>query len=551
MAKMFDRNTLYYGDNLAILREHVADESVDLVYLDPPFNSNANYNVLFKAPGGEQSAAQIEAFEDTWHWNDKAELAFDEVMRSGNSDAAEMLRAMRSFLKENDMMAYLAMMAVRLLELHRVLKPTGSLYLHCDPTASHYLKILLDAVFGPTGYHNEINWKRTTTHNDSKTWSRVSDIILFYSKGQKFIWNTPRELHSSDYLSVKYRYFDNSGRRYRLDNMLSPSPRPNMMYEWNGFASPGIGWRYSRETMTRLHEEQRIHYPTHKDGSLDYSKRPQLKRYLDEMSGGVVGTIWTDIPPINSQAQERLGYPTQKPLALLERILAASSNEGDVVLDPFCGCGTTVHAAQKLGRRWVGIDITHLAIGLVRRRLIDAFPQAQFDVLGVPKDLGGARELAAADKYQFQFWALSMVEAQPFKGGRKGADGGVDGYIYFKPDGRTTEKAVVSVKGGGNVGVGMIRDLIATIERERAKVGILLTLEDPTTTMRKEASIAGLYDSGQEVGGSGQTRKHPRIQILTIEDLFDGKRPDLPWIDGSVFKKAKREATSEQRTLDL
>lgn len=278
---------------------------------------------------------------------------------------------------------------------------------------------------------------------------------------------------------------------------------------------------------------------------------PQLKRYLDEQRGVAIDDVWTDIPPLNSQAQERLGYPTQKPLALLERILKASSNEGDVVLDPFCGCGTTVHAAQKLGRRWVGIDITHLAIGLIKRRLIDAFPMAQFDVLGVPKDLGGARELASADKYQFQFWALSMVEAQPFKGGRKGADGGVDGYIYFKPDGRTTEKAVVSVKGGGNVGVGMIRDLIATIDRERAKVGILLTLEDPTTTMRKEAAIAGLYDSGQEVGERGVTRKHPRIQILTIEDLFDGKRPDLPWVDSSVFRKAKREATSEQKTLDL
>jgi site-specific DNA-methyltransferase (adenine-specific) len=273
--------------------------------------------------------------------------------------------------------------------------------------------------------------------------------------------------------------------------------------------------------------------------------------YADESNGERLQSLWADIPPISSQAQERLGYPTQKPVALLERIIAASSNEGDVVLDPFCGCGTTVHAAQKLGRRWIGIDVTHIAIGLIRRRLIDAFPQAAFEVLGVPKDIGAARELAAADKYQFQFWALSMVEAQPFKGGRKGADGGVDGYIYFKPDGRITEKAIVSVKGGGTVGVGMIRDLIATIERERAKVGVLLTLEDPTTTMRKEAAAAGLYDSGQEVGGRGETRKHPRIQILTIEDLFAGKRPDLPWIDGSVFKKAKRETTERQDELDL
>jgi site-specific DNA-methyltransferase (adenine-specific) len=538
-----DRNTLFYGDNLTILREHVADGSVDLIYLDPPFNSNANYNVLFKTPDGIDSQSQIEAFEDTWHWNDNAERAFDEVMQSGNTDAAEMLRAMRGFLKENDMMAYLAMMAVRLIELHRVLKPTGSLYLHCDPTASHYLKILLDAVFGHTGYQNEVNWKRTTTHNDSKTWSRVSDIIFFYTKTRTFTWNTPREAHSADYIAAKYRGDDGDGRRYMLDNMTSPNPRPNMMYEWKGFPYPPMGWRYSLDTMTKLDTENRIYYPKHSDGSFDTSKRPRMKRYLDEMSGGVIGTIWSDIPPINSQAQERLGYPTQKPLALLERILAASSNEGDVVLDPFCGCGTTIHAAQKMNRHWIGIDITHLAIGLIRRRLLEAFPKVQYEVLGVPKDADAARTLAAADKYQFQYWALSMIEAVPYKGGKKGADGGVDGYIYFKPDGKMTEKAVISVKGGANVGVGMIRDLIATTERERAKVGVLLSLEDPTSVMRREAAAAGLYKT-ESLGD------FPRIQILTIEDLFDGRKPHLPWVDSTVFRKSKREAVAGERKTD-
>ncbi|MCA3599023.1 MAG: site-specific DNA-methyltransferase, partial [Methylobacterium sp.] len=336
-------NRLYYGDNLEILRQHIADASVDLIYLDPPFNSNATYNVLFKAPGGAQSQSQIEAFDDTWHWGERAERAFDEVMTSGNTDAAEMLRAMRGFLKENDMMAYLAMMAVRLIELHRVLKPTGSLYLHCDPTASHYLKILLDAVFVPRQFMNEITWKRTSTHSDSKTWSRNSDIILFYSKSQNIVWNTPRENHTEEYIEAKFRGDDADGRgRYQLHDMTSPSPRPNMMYEWMGFPSPPKGWRFETPTMRRLHEENRIWYPKRADGSYDIERRPRVKRFLSEMSGGVVGTIWTDIPPINSQAQERLGYPTQKPLALLERILAASSNEGDVVLDPFCGCGTTV-----------------------------------------------------------------------------------------------------------------------------------------------------------------------------------------------------------------
>lgn len=278
----------------------------------------------------------------------------------------------------------------------------------------------------------------------------------------------------------------------------------------------------------------------YKDGLVIQSapgRVPRFKRYLDEQKGIAIDDIWFDIPPLNSQAQERLGYPTQKPLALLERILAASSNEGDVVLDPFCGCGTTIHAAEKMGRKWIGIDITHLAIGLIQRRLNEAFPLGQFEVLGVPKDAGAARMLAESDKYQFQFWALSKIEAVPYKGGRKGADGGVDGYIYFKPDGKVTEKAVVSVKGGANVGVGMIRDLIATIERERAKVGVLLSLEDPTTRMRVEASAAGLYKT--EALGD-----FPRIQILTIEDLFEGRKPHLPWIDSAVFKKSKREKTT-------
>jgi site-specific DNA-methyltransferase (adenine-specific) len=271
---------------------------------------------------------------------------------------------------------------------------------------------------------------------------------------------------------------------------------------------------------------------------------PALRRYLDEQEGSPIDDVWADVLPISAQAKERLGYPTQKPLALLERILAASSDPGDVVLDPFCGCGTTVHAAQKLDRKWVGIDITHLAVSLIRRRLIDAFPFSQFEVLGVPKDLGGARELAKADKHQFQLWALSMIEAHPFKGGRKGADGGVDGCLYFKPDGKITEKAVVSVKGGGNVGVSMIRELIATVERDGAKIGVFLTLEDPTTTMRREATAAGFYESPLH-------GKFSKIQILTIEELFDGRKPHLPWIDASVFKTAKRETPEKQCDLDL
>jgi site-specific DNA-methyltransferase (adenine-specific) len=533
-------NTLYYGDNLQVLRASVASESVDLVYLDPPFNSQANYNVLFKAPTGQKSEAQIEAFEDTWHWNDHAERAFDEVMKSGNGDVAELLRALRSFLKENDMMAYLTMMAIRLLELHRVLKPTGSLYLHCDPTASHYLKLLMDGIFGADMFRNEIIWKRTTTHSDSKTWSRVSDTLFFYTKGQTFTWTTPREPHSAEYLADKYRHDDGEGK-YRLDNMTSPNPRPHMMYEWKGFPYPDKGWRYSPETMQRLDDEGRIWYPQKKDGSLDTTKRPQLKRYLEEMEGGVMGNIWTDISPINSQAQERIGYPTQKPLALLERIITASSNKGDTLLDPFCGCGTAVHAAQKLHLNWIGIDITHLAISLIEKRLKDAFPGIAFEVHGTPKDIDGARALAVQDKYQFQWWAVSLVDAVPYGGKKKGADSGIDGFIYFKPDGKTTEKAIVSVKGGDTVSVLMIRDLAHVVDREKAKIGLFITLAEPTKPMHTEAVKTGYFETPYG--------KYPKLQILTIAELFAGAKPNIPLIDPTAFKKSAKELTTEQHDL--
>ena len=538
-------NRLYYGDNLEVLRNEIKDESVDLIYLDPPFNSQATYNVLFKAPGGEQSHAQIEAFEDTWHWGESAEHAFDDVMNSGNADVAELLRAMRSFLHENDMMAYLAMMAIRLLELHRVLKATGALYLHCDPTASHYLKILMDGIFGADSFENEIVWQRTNVHSDSKTWSRVSDAILFYSKGPAFTWNKPVAPHSDELIASKYSNVDAKGRRFTQSDMTSPAPRPNMMYEWKGFQSPPNGWRYSKETMQRLDEEGRVWYPRTKAGTFDTSKRPRLIRYLDEMPGTVMGNIWTDIPPINSQAQERLGYPTQKPLALLERIITASSNEGDTVLDPFCGCGTAVHAAQKLDRRWIGIDITHLAISLIEKRLTDAFPGIEYEVHGTPKDLDGARNLAERDKYQFQWWAVSLVNAVPFGGKKKGADSGIDGLIYFKDfrDGKiATEKTIVSVKGGENVNVSMIRDLAHVVDREKAKMGLFITLAEPTDPMRKEALKEGYFETS--TGG-----KYLKLQISTIEELLTGKRPDLPSPDPGQFAKAEVEAKQQGKLL--
>lgn len=536
-------NQLFYGDNLAVLRRDIADASVDLIYLDPPFNSNANYNILFKSPTGTNADAQIEAFEDSWHWNDSAEAAFDDVARSGHTKAFELLRAMRSFLGDNDMMAYLAMMAVRLLELHRVLKPTGSLYLHCDPTASHYLKLLLDGVFGVQHYRNEIIWKRTSAHgNVSASYGDVTDSIFFYTKTSKAVWTRPMMPLTEQNVASKYTMLDDDGRRFTTRDLRNPGVRPNLHYPYT--ASNGVtyqphpnGWSFTREKMAQYDAAGLLYFPRDPGGRL------RLKLYLDASKGQPQQSLWDDIPALNSQAQERLGYPTQKPLALLERIIAASSNPGDTVLDPFCGCGTAVHAAQKLERRWIGIDVTHLAISLIEKRMQAAFPGIAFTVEGTPKDLASAEDLAARDKYQFQWWAVSMIDAMPYGGRRKGADGGIDGILYFKPDGKRTEKALVSVKGGDHVGVPMIRDLHSAMERERAPIGIFLTKALPTTPMLREAAAVGRFEDG-----FGRT--FPRLQILTLAELFAGRKPDIPYVDANAaFRRAGRESRERQDRL--
>jgi site-specific DNA-methyltransferase (adenine-specific) len=530
--------TLYFGDNLDILRECIKNESIDLVYLDPPFNSKRDYNLLFKTPKGHDSDAQITAFDDSWHWGEQAEEEFSELLHQPNTDVSEMIQALRRFLKESDMMAYLTMMANRLTELHRVLKATGSLYLHCDPTASHYLKIVLDAIFAPEHFRNEIIWKRQSAHSDATTkFSDVADIILFYTKSNSAPFFPQYGEYDQSYINNFYRFDDKDGRGlYRLGDMASPNPRPNMMYEWMGFTWPAKGWRYQRETMQKLHDEGRIYYPRHKDGSLDTTKRPSLKRYLGEREGSIITNVWDDINPLHSSDAERLGFPTQKPLSLLKRIIEASSKEGDTVLDPFCGCGTAVHAAELLKREWIGIDITHLAISLIERRMKDAFPGIAFDIHGTPKDLGGARDLAERDKYQFQWWACSLVHAQPYQGKKKGADTGIDGLIFFQDDNQGAKKIIVSIKGGENVNRSMIADLKNSVEREKAEIGLFVTLATPTQPMITEAVSAGYYESPMGM--------FPRIQILTIESLLlhgEGARyPDLA--RGSLtFKKAKTE----------
>jgi adenine specific DNA methylase Mod len=533
-------NSLYYGDNLQVLRGSIATESVDLVYLDPPFNSDANYNVLFQSPEGNKSHAQIEAFEDTWHWTNEAEKSFDEVMHSGHSSAAEMLRAMRSFLRENDMMAYLTMMAVRLIELHRVLKHTGSMYLHCDSTANHYLKIILDGIFGKENFRNDIIWKRASTvkgnaGQGSRFFGINTDNILLYSKSDDYLFHPLFTEYTEEYLKAFYKYKEPDGRVYRLISMIGPggAAKGNPYYEIFGVSRY---WRYSKERMKELIDAGMVVQT--KPGAV-----PQRKQYLDEGRGVAVQSLWEDTPALSASSAERLGYPTQKPLALLERVIQASSNEGDVILDPFCGCGTAVHAAEKLNRKWIGIDITHLAISLIEKRLHDGFPKVQFKIHGTPKDLEGARALAEQDKYQFQWWAVSLVNAVPYGGRKKGADGGIDGIIYFKPDGKTTEKAIVSVKGGQNVNVSMIRDLAHVIEREKAKIGVFITLAESTDPMRKEAVREGYYETGYG--------KYPKIQILTINDLFEGKKPGIPLVDSSVFRKAAVEQRHKQIKFDV
>lgn len=532
--RMHVANALFYGDNLDVLRAQFPDGCVDLVYLDPPFNSNANYNILFRSPTGSDADAQVEAFKDSWHWNDVAEDAFDQVMQSGHARAFDLLAAFRGAIGTNDMMAYLAMMAIRLIELHRVLKPEGSLYLHCDPTASHYLKLLLDAVFGAERFRNEITWKRTTAHSDGARYGRNTDTILYYAKGARPCWN-PQFIPYDAAYAARFRHRDPDGRMWMDDNLTAKGlSGGGYHYAYKGVASY---WRMPAQTMERLDREGRLHFT--RTGGI------RLKRYLDEARGAPVQALWTDIPALNSQAQERMRYPTQKPIALLERIIAASSDPGDLVLDPFCGCGTAVHAAQKLGRRWAGIDVTHLAIDLIEKRMRAAFPDVALRVEGTPRDRASADDLARRDPYQFQWWVVAMIDAVPCGGRRrKGADGGIDGIIYFRPERRAVARALVSVKGGERVGVGAVRDLHSAMERERAPIGVIVTRTAPSAPMLREAAAVGRFHC------DATGRSYARMQILTVEDLFNGRRPDIPLVDhAAAFRAAPRERVGEGQAV--
>jgi len=544
---MSDKNHLYFGDNLDVLQRYVANESVDLVYLDPPFNSNASYNVLFKEHNGAEAASQIKAFEDTWRWDEGAARAYQETVEAGGK-LSETLQAFRKLVGESDMLAYLSMMAPRLQELRRVLKPTGSIYLHCDPTASHYLKLLLDGVFGPERFVSEIIWKRTHSHGDpQRKYGAITDAIFLYSQSAEYTFRSQYRPFDPDYIRKTFMNADPDGRLWQSVTLRSPHPRPNLTYPYT--ASNGVtyqphpnGWSCDLERMQRYDREGRLHFPAKQSGAL------RLKMYLDESRGVKVQNLWADIPPISANAQERLGYPTQKPQALLERIILTGSNEGDLVLDPFCGCGTTIDAAQKLGRRWIGIDITHLAINLIRHRLQDAYGEEineTYEVIGEPTSVPDARVLAEQDPYQFQWWALGLVKARPVEQ-KKGADKGIDGRLYFHddPSTRKTKQIIFSVK-AGKTNVAHVRDLCHVVDREQAEMGVLISMHPNTKPMRAEAADAGSYES--------PWGKHPKIQLLTVSELLKGARIDMPPATGVnvTFKKAPRKGGQGADQLPL
>jgi DNA modification methylase len=589
--------TLYYGDNLDILRRYLKDESVDLVYLDPPFNSAQNYNAFFQEKDGTAAASQIRAFEDTWTWNQESQRVYEELILQPGK-VGEVMQAFKTFLGTNDMMAYLAMMCPRLVELRRVLKPTGSLYLHCDPTASHYLKILCDAILGKDNFRSEVIWKRTSAHNSAKRFGPVHDVILLYSKTDDYVWNQVFQNYSEEYLESFYRFSDTKGR-FRIGDLTGAGKRTGESGQAWRKVNPteaGRHWAVPTKVLVELFGDKSEDWSVpEKLDALDKAgliywppkgKVPGFKRYYNPNAGVPVADVITDIDPIAAQSAERLGYPTQKPVALLERIIQASSNLGDVVLDPFCGCGTTIDAAEKLGRQWIGIDITQLAISLIKNRLLDTYgTRLKFEsssrrepahsspsekdqgglippcgtaaenislvrIIGEPTTPNEAAQLAEDDKYQFQWWALGLVGARPVEQ-KKGADHGIDGKILFRDDLTVArpEQIIIQVK-GGKTGVKDVRDLRGVLDREKAAIGVLISLQPPTREMQTEAAGAGFYEHKMN------KQKYPHIQLRTVKELMDGKgieRPSNVAALDETFKKApeSKKKHGEQKALEL
>ncbi|MEG3937152.1 DNA methyltransferase [Microcoleus sp. S36b_A3] len=546
-------NQLFYGDNLDVLRRHIKDESVDLCYIDPPFNSKRNYNQIYNNIGKEDQA-QAQAFIDTWTWDDYANQGLAEILENYQGkftlQSIDLIAGLTKVLSKGSLLAYLVHMTLRVAEIHRVLKLTGSFYLHCYSTVSHYLKLVLDAIFCPQGgdFINEIVWKRTNAHSDTKqgrkAYGNISDVILYYSKSKNYKFNTQFLAYTQDYVTSFYKHTDADGRRYQLDNLTGPGgeAKGNPYYEVMGVKRY---WRYSQEKMNQLIAEGRVIQT--KPGTV-----PRYKRYLDEMSGTPLQNIWDDIKPIQSQSAERLGYPTQKPLAMLERIIQVSSDEGDVVLDAYCGCGTTVCASQRLNRQWIGIDITYQSISLILKRLEDSFGKGVLEQLklnGIPKDMEAAVALANKKddrtRKEFEKWAvLTYTNNRATINAKKGADKGIDGIAYFQGDKDEPEKIIVQVK-SGKMQSGDIRDLQGTITLEQAALGIFISLKEPTKDMIKTAKSAGIYQSKY------MNQSSDKIQIVTIKEMLEQKKRLDVRLSFEVVKSAEKQMEVKSKQLEL
>jgi DNA modification methylase len=542
-------NRLFYGDNLDVLRKHIADESVDLVYLDPPFNSNRGYNVIFASRDTLASAdsAQIQAFDDTWHWTPVTNQQYTAAVNGElPGRVADVLVAMRSLLGENDAMAYLVNMAPRLVELHRVMTVTGSMYLHCDPTMSHYLKIVLDAIFGPAAFRDEIIWQRHNARSVKQSiWPRLHDVILFYAKDPKATFNETRK--ASGRLSEPHDVVTGAdGERYRTKDLTGPGTTRNgeTGQTWRNVNPTGAGrhWRVGHATLEALEVAGRLYWQ--KNGM---PREIASEPYVSEDRTAIVGDVWTDIDSINAGATERLGYPTQKPVALMERIINASSNPGDVVLDPFCGCGTTIDAAERLGRRWIGIDVTYIAVHLIETRLSHTHGDSissTYEIHGIPRDLGGAHALFERSPFDFERWAVSLINAQPNQ--KQVGDKGIDGIARFPLDAKgAVGRVLASVKGGKTIGPQFMRDLLGTVQTQKAEMGVLITMAEPTRGIIDAAAHAGSYV--WPINGES----FPKIQIITVADLLAGKKPRMPATLTPYIQAQKLKISPDQMTLGI
>jgi adenine specific DNA methylase Mod len=559
-------NRLYFGDNLDVLQQHVEAATIDLVYLDPPFNSKAQYNLLYETPDNQRETAQRMVFRDTWSWGEEAEFCFRYVLGRGGQ-IASIVNALTLALNRSDTMAYLVMMAARLIEIHRVLKPTGSLYLHCDPTTSHYLKIILDSIFGPTNYRNEVSWRRTSSHNDAKQGRRqygnVRDVIFFYTATDDWTWNQQYMPYDTEYIDNEYRHQNAAGESYKETDVTAAKPGGDTSYFWrvkrrvgrkerwqpdfdNEYLNPseaweykgvppyqGRFWAYSHENLQKFWESGEL---IHRETGM-----PRLMQLVEKMPGVPLQNDWQDITP--APRSEAIGYPTQKPLALLRRIINTSSNQNDVILDPFCGCGTTVYAASELNRQWIGIDVSFYAVRLIQRRLSANFGN-HIPILidGIPADLVSAEGLAERDPYGFQQWAVGELGCQLWNNGKKGADTGIDGEMWFYNPPLNAGRLLVQVKGGKKIGAPAVREFKDVLNREQAAMGIFFSRAEPTSDMRREAASLG----DARVGG----KSFRRLQLCSLPAWFAGQRPALPIPVPLTIPKDKSQPSTRVRRAD-